>query len=348
MTKSPVKILTIVGARPQFVKAAVVSRALSKRTEVSEIIVHTGQHFDSNMSAIFFDEMNIPRPHYALALKGAQHGSMTGGMMIDLEPIMLDEKPDWVLVYGDTNTTLAGALCASKLGIGLVHIEAGLRSFDRAMPEEINRVLTDHVSNLLFAPTESAIDNLKAEGIVKGVHQVGDVMYDATLMLMEEAKKGNWLEPMGLSPNHYDLATLHRASTTETKESLSKAVSALKEQSEGRTLVIPLHPRTKAAALNWGVSLDGLMVLDPVGPIQMHALLAGCHQVFTDSGGLQKEAYFHQKSCITLRDTTEWVETIESGWNRLWTVADFAQPRRSISDYGDGHASEAIVAKWLD
>jgi len=191
MTKSPVKILTIVGARPQFVKAAVVSRALKHRPEVTEIIVHTGQHFDANMSAVFFDEMHIPRPHYALSIKGAQHGYMTGGMMIDLEPIMLSEKPDWVLVYGDTNSTLAGALCASKLGIGLVHIEAGLRSFDRAMPEEINRVLTDHVSNLLFAPTVSAVDNLRSEGIVKGVHMVGDVMYDATLMLMEAAQKGN-------------------------------------------------------------------------------------------------------------------------------------------------------------
>jgi UDP-GlcNAc3NAcA epimerase len=261
---------------------------------------------------------------------------------------MIDEKPDWVLVYGDTNSTLAGALCASKLGIGLVHIEAGLRSFDRAMPEEINRVLTDHVSNLLFAPTATAVENLKREGIETGVHQVGDVMYDATLMLMEAAKKHDWLGVMGLTAGQYDLATLHRASTTETKETLSKAVSVLKDQSRGRSLVIPLHPRTKAAAHNWGVSLDGLMVLDPVGPIQMHALLAGCHQVFTDSGGLQKEAYFHQKPCVTLRDTTEWVETIESGWNRLWTVSDFIQPRRPITDYGDGQAAEVIAAQWLD
>lgn len=347
--RGAVRILTVVGARPQFVKAAAISRAVAARADMEEVLVHTGQHFDANMSQIFFEEMGIPRPAHSLDIHGGGHGEMTGRMMAALDTVMTAEAPEMVLVYGDTNSTLAAALCAAKLGIPVAHVEAGLRSFDRAMPEEINRVVTDHVSDLLFCPTATAVANLAAEGVTRGVHQVGDVMFDATLMLIEAGRDSTVVADLGLTPGGYAIATLHRQSTTDEPGALAAAIDYLRSQAADQAVVLPLHPRTRGAAERLGVSLDGLRIIDPVGPVEMQRLLADCSAVYTDSGGLQKEAYFHRKPCVTLRDTTEWVETVESGWNRLWRGPDFA-PRRDIADYGEGRSAEAIVeevARWL-
>jgi UDP-GlcNAc3NAcA epimerase len=342
--KAPVRILTVVGARPQFVKAAAISRAVARRDDVIQIMVHTGQHFDANMSEIFFQEMGIPRPDHALDIHGGDHGEMTARMMIGLEQVFKAEAPDMLLIYGDTNSTLAGALVAAKLNIPVAHVESGLRSFDRTMPEEVNRVVADHISTLLFCPTEAAVRNLAAEGVEDGVSQVGDVMFDATLMLTEAALRLSTITTrMGLEDGGYAVATLHRASTTDSPGALKAALDFLKAQNAGRPVILPLHPRTRAIAERLGLDLDDLTVIDPVGPIDMHRLLAGAAAVFTDSGGLQKEAYFHRKPCVTLRDTTEWVETVEAGWNRLWRVPDFATPRREIPDYGDGRSAAAII-----
>jgi UDP-GlcNAc3NAcA epimerase len=336
-------MLTVVGARPQFVKAAVVSRAAAARSDLHEIMVHTGQHFDANMSEVFFEEMGIPRPDYSLDIHGGGHGAMTGRMMIALEEVMQSERPDIVLVYGDTNSTLAGALCAAKLNIPVAHVEAGLRSFDRAMPEEINRVLVDHLSALLFCPTDAAVRNLALEGVVAGVAQVGDVMFDATLLLIDSGRKSSVImDELGLTDGAYALATLHRASTTDEPGALKAALDFLKARAQERQVILPLHPRTRAVAERLGLDMDGLTVIEPVGPVDMHRLLAGSVAVYTDSGGLQKEAYFHRKPAVTLRDTTEWVETVESGWNRLWRGPDYA-PRRDIPDYGDGRSAEKIL-----
>ena len=349
MTSKPLNIMTVVGARPQFVKAAAVSRAFAAHGGVREIMVHTGQHFDDNMSDVFFREMGIPRPDHQLEIHGGDHGEMTGRMMIALEAVMRAEQPDWVVVYGDTNSTLAGALCAAKLDMSLAHVEAGLRSFDRSMPEEINRVVTDHVSDLLFCPTLAAAANLKAEGVTRGVMTVGDVMYDATLMMRDAARRASTiLQRLGLTEGGYALATLHRAWTTDEPGALEAALDFLKNEAAARPVVVPLHPRTRAASVRQGLSTQGLMIIEPVGPIDMHALLAGCAAVFTDSGGLQKEAYFHRKPCVTLRDATEWVETVDAGWNRLWRQPDFVSPRREIADYGDGQTAQAIVSAILD
>ncbi len=346
------KILTVVGARPQFVKAAVVSRAIAAYDGMEEILVHTGQHFDTNMSDIFFDQMGIPRPAHVLDINGGTHGAMTGRMMISLEEVMISDKPDMVLVYGDTNSTLAGAINAAKLCIPVAHVEAGLRSFDRTMPEEINRIASDHVSDLLFAPTQLAVTNLAHEGVTKGVFHVGDVMFDSTLLMIDAAKAScTIVSDMGLVAGGYALSTLHRQSTTDEPGALAKAVEFLLQHARTQPVVLPLHPRTRGAAQRLGVSLEGLIVIDPVGPVEMHALLAGSTLVMTDSGGLQKEAYFHRKPCITLRETTEWVETIDAGWNRLWGQPEKAMQRRDIPDYGDGKSSEKIVlhiAKYLN
>lgn len=339
------KVVTVIGARPQFVKAAVVSRALRATGRMTEILVHTGQHFDANMSDVFFTDMGIARPDRLLDIHGGGHGGMTGRMMIALEPIFQEESPDIVLVYGDTNSTLAGAFVAAKLNIPVAHVEAGLRSFDRTMPEEINRVATDHVSEILFAPTQSAVDNLATEGIRQGVHFVGDVMYDSTLMMIAAARTSSRIvSELGLVPNQFAVATLHRQSTTDEPGALNEALSYLRQQAREQRIVLPLHPRTRAAAAALGLSLDGLSVIDPVGPVDMHALLLDCSRVYTDSGGVQKEAYFHRKPCVTLRATTEWVETVDAGWNRLWKGPDYVSPRRDIPDYGDGRASESIAS----
>lgn len=342
------KVLTVVGARPQFVKAAAVSRAMARLEGMREIMLHTGQHFDANMSDIFFEELGIPAPDYHLGTAGGSHGEMTGRMLAAIEAVLIEEKPDWVLVYGDTNSTLAGALAAAKLHIPVAHVEAGLRSFNRRMPEEINRVLTDHVSARLYCPTGAAMRNLADEGIRKGVLHVGDVMYDAAIDARQRAQSGaDILARIGLEPGRYSLATIHRAENTDDAARLRAVIGHLEQVAEERTVVLPLHPRTMQAVARFGISLNRLKVIEPVGYLEMTALLAGCVDVHTDSGGVQKEAYFHGKPCVTLRDETEWVETVEAGWNRLWSVPDYRHPRQVIDEYGSGNAAELIVSDLL-
>ena len=337
-------LVTVVGARPQFIKAAAVSRAVGRREEVREILVHTGQHFDPHMSDVFFQELSIPKPDYHLGISGGRHGEMTGSMLGAIEAVLVETAPDGVLVYGDTNSTLAGALAAAKLNIPVAHVEAGLRSFNRRMPEEINRVLTDHVSAWLFCPTRAALKNLAAEGITCGVHHVGDVMYDAALDAGEKARERvDLLGRLGLEHGGFVLATVHRAENTDDPGRLAAVLHHLRSLAAERPVVLPLHPRTSAAAKHYGMVFDGLTVIDPVGYLEMAGLLDACAEVYTDSGGVQKEAYFHRKPCTTLRDETEWVETVEAGWNRLWRGADFVTPRREIDEYGDGHAADAIL-----
>lgn len=342
------RILSVVGARPQFVKAAAVSRAIAATPGLAETMVHTGQHFDDNMSDVFFRELGISRPQHHLAIHGGSHGAMTGRMLAGIEEVLLAERPDTVLVYGDTNSTLAGALAAAKLQIPIAHVEAGLRSFNRAMPEEINRVLTDHVSDRLFCPTRAAIANLADEGISRGVLHVGDVMYDATLDASRRARtESDIVRRLDLTPGGYALATLHRAENTDSRAALEKALDYLKAVAARQPLVLPLHPRTRGAAQKLGLGLEGLTILDPVGYLDMAQLLENCAAVYTDSGGLQKEAYFHRKPCVTLRGETEWVETVEAGWNRLWTTEQAPGQRRDIDEYGEGQAAHTICAALL-
>lgn len=344
------KVISIVGARPQFVKAAAVSRALGGVRDVTEVIVHTGQHFDAAMSDVFFQEMEIPEPAYHLGVHGGGHGQMTGRMLEALEPVIQAEHPDIVLVYGDTNSTLAGALVASKLQIPVAHVEAGLRSFNRRMPEELNRVVTDHLSNVLFCPTSAAVANLAREGIVHGIYNVGDVMYDATLHAAASAEvRSKILERLGLETGNYAVATIHRAENTDTPARLAEILTYLKDRPGKPIIVLPLHPRTQKAVTDSGLCLDGLVAIPPVGYLDMHRLLSGAIAVYTDSGGLQKEAYFHGVPCVTLREETEWVETVEYGWNRLWRGPNF-RPRQEILEYGDGRAAEKIancLLAWL-
>jgi UDP-GlcNAc3NAcA epimerase len=336
------RILSVVGARPQFIKAAPLSHALAKRENLTEILVHTGQHFDREMSDIFFEELAIRKPDYELDIHGGSHGEMTGRMLIALDQVIVKERPDVVLIYGDTNSTLAGAIAAAKLYIPIAHIEAGLRSF-RPMPEEINRTVADRLSRWLFCPTSTAVANLAKEGIREGVHQVGDIMYDVALIMRKRAQdRSTVLTRLGLTPGEFQLATLHRAENTDTREALERAFRYLAQAAEEATVVLPLHPRTRAAAAEFGVDFGSLTIVEPVGYLDMMALLAGCSRVLTDSGGLQKEAYFFRKPCVTLRDATEWVETIECGWNRLWTAPNYA-PKREIDQYGDGKTADKIA-----
>jgi UDP-GlcNAc3NAcA epimerase len=333
----------VVGARPQFIKAAPVSRAMLADESLVEVMVHTGQHFDYAMSDIFFEELGIPTPAYTLNIHGGEHGSMTGRMLIALEGVMLKEEPDAVLVNGDTNSTLAGALAAAKLFLRVGHVEAGLRSFLQ-MPEEINRIVADRLSQWLFCPTQTAINNLANEGITKGIYQIGDVMYDGVLMMREQAKaKSTILERLGLSPGGFQLATLHRAENTNTAEALSRSLAYLDRAAEELPVLLPVHPRTRDAASKADIKFGRIMIIEPVGYLDMIALLDACTRVLTDSGGLQKEAYFFRKPCVTMRDATEWVETVEAGWNRLWQGPDYG-PRRDITAYGNGTASKQIVA----
>lgn len=336
------KILSIVGARPQFIKAAPLSRAIAFHENLIEVLVHTGQHFDQNMSKIFFEELGIRKPDHTLGIHGGSHGEMTGRMIVALERVMLEEKPDAVLIYGDTNSTLAGAIAAAKLYIPIAHVEAGLRSF-QPMPEEINRLMADRVSRWLFCPTDTAVTNLKREGIVTGVHSVGDVMYDVTLTMRERARsRSTVIARLGLSPGQFQLATLHRAENTDTRDALERSLAYLQRASQEQRLVLPLHPRTRKSAASFGIDLSAITVIEPVGYLDMMVLLDGCTRVLTDSGGLQKEAYFFRKPCVTLRDATEWVETVEAGWNRLWNGPHYA-PRREIEVYGDGNAAKKIA-----
>jgi len=337
------KILTVVGARPQFIKAAAVSRAIAATEGIDEVMVHTGQHFAPEMSAIFFEELGIPNPVHHLGINGGGHGEMTGRMLAALEPVIETENPDVVVVYGDTNSTLAGALIAAKLHVPVAHVEAGLRSFNRRMPEEINRILTDHVSALLLCPTAAAVDNLRREGITKGIHHVGDVMYDATLHARAMAReRSQILDNLHLHPGSYAVATVHRAENTDDANRLREIIGWLKERAKENAVVFPVHPRTQVRARTIGIDFDGLLTCPPVGYLDMARLLDGSVAVFTDSGGLQKEAYFHRKPCVTLREETEWVETVQQGWNRLWRDSHYRQ-RGLIADYGDGRAAEKVV-----
>jgi len=364
-----VRILTVLGARPQFVKAAVVSRAIAEHNRqgrtpsLHEEIVHTGQHYDAQMSQIFFDELGLPPPTANLGVGSGPHGQMTARMLEKLEPLMETHRPDWVLVYGDTNSTLAGALAAAKLHIPVAHVEAGLRSFNRRMPEEINRVVADHLAQLHFCPTQTAVENLAREGIIEGVFHVGDVMYDAALLFAPIARqKSRILETLRLQPKHYYLATLHRAENTDQPDRLAGIWEGLRRLSKTRPVVLPLHPRTRHALQQWGLSEladaasgnNGLRIIEPVGFLDMIRLEQEAALILTDSGGVQKEAYFHRVPCVTLREETEWVETVQTGWNRVvganpdriaqmtpWT------PLEPIVEYGDGQAAGKVVAYLL-
>lgn len=353
------KLLTIVGARPQFVKAAVVSRALSKINDIEELIVHTGQHHDANMSDVFFEEMEIPKPAFNLGIHGLGHGAMTGQMLIGLEALYSQQKPDRVLVYGDTNSTLAGALTAAKMHIPVAHIEAGLRSFNMKMPEEINRILTDRISDLLFCPTQTAIDNLSKEGYPFSGTKVilsGDVMQDAAMYYAQtSASKSNIIEKLKLKD--FVLCTLHRAENTDDLSRLKSIIDSLTEINKTIPVVLPLHPRTRKIVTDAGMKLQ-FTVIDPVGYFDMIEMLKHCSLVMTDSGGLQKEAFFFAKHCITLRDETEWVELVHGGFNKLagadYTniLSSFEEMRNKKSDfnvnlYGGGKATDNIVNELL-
>lgn len=353
------KVVTIVGARPQFVKAAVVSRAMRRADHsIEELLVHTGQHFDRNMSDLFFEQMEIPPPAYHLGIGGGSHGSMTGRMVAAIEEVLFAETPDLVLIYGDTNSTLAGALAASKLHIPLAHVEAGLRSYDRRMPEEINRVLSDHVSDLLFAPTEIAVNNLKSEGFTESrIRQVGDVMYDAALFYQERARGGRQIcAELGLARKGFLLATIHRQENTDHPVRLKAIVSSLQEIAQKMPVVLPLHPRTADRLKQESLSTEGLRVIEPVGYLEMVQLEEQAAVVATDSGGVQKEAFFFRTPTLLFRDRTEWRELVDGGYallvdaNREDIVAGFYDalgltPAWEVSLFGDGHAAEQIVSE---
>lgn len=357
------KIVTIVGARPQFIKAAAVSREILKHPgKIEEVMVHTGQHYDSNMSQVFFDDLEIPAPRYNLEVSGGGHGAMTGRMLEGIEQILLNEKPDWVLIYGDTNSTLAGALAAAKLHIPVAHVEAGLRSFNMRMPEEVNRILADRVSTLLLCPTQVAIENLAREGVVEDVHNVGDVMYDVALYYRERAKtQSKVLQAHGLQEKGFALATCHRAENTDDPARLEGIVSALAEIAVEMPVVLPLHPRTRKLLQQFGLEhhLGALIVVDPLPFLDMVALEQAAKVILTDSGGVQKEAFFYQVPCITMRDETEWVETVKLGWNRLvgasretileaYAAMATHTPKAGGEPYGDGRAAERILALFAD
>lgn len=348
------KIVSIVGARPQFVKAAVISRLIKDKyaERISEFLVHTGQHYDQNMSEIFFEEMRIPKPDLNLEVGSGSHGKMTGIMLEKIEQVLLDQKPDAVLIYGDTNSTLAGALAASKLHIPVCHVEAGLRSYNKLMPEEQNRIVADHLSELLLCPTQTAIDNLQKEGITEGVSLTGDVMFDASLFYRTLENNNSVLPEL---PKNFFLATIHRAENTDSQERLTAIVNALNDS--GKSGVLPLHPRTKKYLDMYGLTFnDNIQIIDPVGYFDMLELEATADFIVTDSGGVQKEAYFFNKPCITLRDQTEWVETVEVGWNTivgadynriLETIESFTPPVEHPDLYGDGKSGEKIVEELL-
>jgi UDP-GlcNAc3NAcA epimerase len=351
------KILTILGARPQFIKAGSVSREIKKYKNIEEVILHTGQHYDTNMSDIFFEEMQIPKPNYFLGIGGRAHGAMTGQMIEKIEELALKEKPDWIMVYGDTNSTLAGSIVASKLHIKLAHIEAGLRSFNMKMPEEVNRILTDRVSDILFCPTDTAIDNLANEGYDNfntNIVNCGDVMLDGAVFYKDLAVK-----PSNVNiSNNYILCTIHRAENTDDENRLKNIFEALEEIVNDKQIILPLHPRTKKLIEHYSLNTKHLTLIDPVGYLEMVWLIDNCSLVMTDSGGLQKEAYFFKKQCITLRDETEWVELVENGFNILagankdkiiesyQTSSNFIDI--DISLYGNGDASNKIIEELIN
>lgn len=350
------KIITVVGARPQFIKAATLSRQF-KLLGIEEKIIHTGQHFDANMSEIFFDEMEIPKPAYQLDIHGVSHGAMTGRMLEGIEKILMTEKPDGVLVYGDTNSTLAGALAAAKLHIPVIHVEAGLRSFNMEMPEEINRILTDRISNALFCPTDTAVSNLMREGFDNMPVQIiknGDVMQDAAMYYADKAQlKSDIIRKAGL--NKFVLATIHRQENTDNPENLKNIIEGLNAIHKEIPVVVPMHPRTRNI-LAQNYQLPDFTIIDPVGYFDMIMLLKSCEMVITDSGGVQKEAFFFAKHCITLREQTEWVELVDKGFNllvgsdidKLRDAFDFFRNKQSdfsIDLYGNGKAAEMAAAE---
>lgn len=348
------KIVTIVGARPQFIKAAVVSRSLKSRG-INEALVHTGQHFDSNMSDVFFEELDILRPEHHLGIGGGTHGQNTGRMIEAIEKVLFDTRPDWVLVYGDTDSTLGGAVAAVKLHIPVAHVEAGLRSFNRRMPEEINRVLTDHAASLLFAPTETAVAHLANEGISgASVQLVGDVMYDAALFYGEKADRtSSILASLNLASKEYALATIHRAENTDNRQRLAAILDGF--SGFDSEIVLPLHPRTRGRLAALGLTLPGnVRAIEPVGYLDMVMLEKNAALIATDSGGVQKEAFFYRVPCVTLRDETEWSELVAAGWNRLAPPTCGSGISLAMKDalgskgfeirpYGDGNAASHIV-----
>lgn len=344
------KIVTIIGARPQFIKAAAVSNIIRK--EHKEILIHTGQHYDENMSNIFFNELGIPKPDYNLGVGSGGHGEQTGQMLIELEKVYLKEKPDLIMVYGDTNSTIAGALCASKLLIPIAHVEAGLRSFNKNMPEEQNRILTDHLSKLLFAPTETAVKNLNNEGIKEDVYNVGDVMYDAVLNFKNlAAEKSDIIDLLNLKKDNYTLVTIHRAENTNYKDRLQSIIEALNESKEN--IVLPLHPRTKKHILDYDIKFsNNIKIIDPIGYLDMISLEINSKKIITDSGGVQKEAFFMKKPCITIRNETEWIETVENGWNIIVgsdkekikdAILNFVPAQRQKELFGNGKSAIKIL-----
>ena len=388
------KIVTILGARPQFIKAGSVSRAIEEYNgkvesgkledeSIEEVIIHTGQHFDENMSGIFFDEMKIPKPDYNLDINGLGHGAMTGQMLEKIEEVLLKEKPDWVMVYGDTNSTLAGALAASKLHIKVAHIEAGLRSFNMKMPEEVNRILTDRVSDILFCPTDTAVRNLEKESFpfvtANGKQKIvksGDVMHDGAIFYKQYARQPKITKNQKPKTKNYILCTIHRAENTDDPQRLKAIFEALIEIAKETPIILPMHPRTRKivsgfwsmvsgvedgiyhiASKNQKPKTKNLIIIDPVGYLEMIWLIDNCSLVMTDSGGLQKEAFFFEKTCITLRDETEWVELVENGFNTL-AGADHGQIlslyKGSVLQndfnrnlYGNGQAGQRIVEELL-
>ena len=352
------KILTIVGARPQFIKAGSLSREILKHDSVNEVIIHTGQHYDVNMSDIFFDEMKIPKPNYFLGVGGKTHGAMTGQMIEKIEEVALKEKPDWIMVYGDTNSTLAGAIVASKLHIKLAHIEAGLRSFNMQMPEEVNRILTDRISTILFCPTNTAIKNLKNEGYENfncKIVNSGDVMLDGATFYKDLS-----LKPKHKISDDYILCTIHRAENTDNEVRLVEIFKALNEIAQEKQIILPLHPRTKKVLKNLNINTSKLTIIEPVGYLEMVWLIDNCSLIITDSGGLQKEAYFFEKFCITLRDETEWVELVELGINILagakkenilsaYNNSTKVKTKSKVENiYGVGKASATIITELLN
>jgi UDP-GlcNAc3NAcA epimerase len=350
------RIVTIVGARPQFIKASALSRAIRATEGLEEVMVHTGQHYDPSLSSVFFRELDMPPPRHELHVGSGTHGAQTGEMLRSIEAVLLDERPAAVVVYGDTNSTLAGALAAAKLGIVVAHVEAGLRSFNRAMPEEINRVLTDHVSSLLLCPTTDAVENLAREGITRGVHVVGDVMFDVAVSVAKRAAAPSFAHAIPLSQRNYVLATIHRAENTDDAERLASIARALVQLAARRPVVFPVHPRTRRRLTEFGIELGSVHAVDPVGLLEMTWLERNAAVIVTDSGGVQKEAYFHRTPCVTVRTETEWVETIRAGWNRLASPEDTTAivraveeasagglPEGRIEEYGEGDAAERVV-----
>ena len=359
------KIATIVGARPQFVKAAVVSRAFRKADGVRDVVIHTGQHYDENMSGVFFKELGMAKPDYNLGIGSGLHGFQTGRMLEALESVLLEEIPDWVVVFGDTNSTLAAALAAVKLQMPIVHVEAGLRSLNRRMPEEINRVMADHSSDLLFVPTKAAVQNLRREGVPDcRIHLVGDVMYDAAIYYGSKAERqSHAMEKLALMRNQFILTTVHRAENTDNIERLRAIIGGLDEIARELPVVMPIHPRTRKILVREGMIGDAsrrIQLTDPLGYLDMMMLEKNARLIATDSGGVQKEAYFHGVPCVTFRDETEWIELLELGWNRLVPPSDSAtvaaglrdalqtRPDCAESPYGDGNAAELIARILLN